>query len=147
MLVVLTFAASACGSGSHTASTGLKSAAFHALPRALRAYIRSGLTGSKYGPTHEIDVYGPGRHAALEQAAMGDKVTDPDRTKDFYLVVQHGTYVCGACSSPSGRTKPPHGTIETFVWSARKGQLDFGFGSGLPPAMSRLHPIAEITLS
>ena len=37
---------------------------------------------------------------------------DPERKKDFYLIVEHGRYVCGACSTPGPPIKQPHGTIE-----------------------------------
>lgn len=145
LVVVLTLTLSACGSGSHR-SSGLHGAAYRALPQSLRVYIRSMLTRATNGPTHEIEVYGPGTHAALERAAMGDIVNDPNPAKDFYLVVQHGDYVCGACSSPMGG-KPPHGTIATSVWSPQRGETDGGLSSSLPAAMSSLHPIAVIKVS
>jgi hypothetical protein len=149
LLVVVTLAASACGSGHHArqkVTSGLHGAAYRALPQSLRVFIRSTLAKSRNGPTQEVDVYGPGTHAALEQAAMGDIVNDPDRKKDFYLIVQHGRYVCSDCSGPA-RAKPPHGTFETTVWSPKRGGTDWGLAGGLPASMSSLHPIAVITLS
>ena len=64
----------------------------------------------------------------------------------FYLVVLHGRFVCNGCSGPAGH-KPPHGTIETHVWSAAEGSTDFGIGSSLPAAVSRLQRLATIRLS
>ena len=146
LLLVVMLAASACGSGQRaTATSGPHGAAYHSLPPSLRVFIRFTLAKPVNGPTHEIDVYGPGTHAALEKAAMGDIVNDPDPKKDFYLIVEHGRYVCGACSTNGG--PPPRGAIETSVWSARRGETDGGIGSKLPAAMSRLHPIAVLTLS
>jgi hypothetical protein len=146
-LVAVTLAASACGSSHPAVSNGLHSAAYRALPLSLRTYIHSTLARANDGPTHQIDVYGPGRHAALERAAMGDIVRDPERKKDFYLIVQHGQYVCTSCSGPPGGGKPPHGMVETTVWSTTRGGTDWGIAPELPASMSSLHPIAVITLS
>jgi hypothetical protein len=146
VLVAAALIASACGSGHHPTSNGLYSAAYRALPQSLRTFIRATLATSSNGPTNEVDVYGPGRHAALERAAMGDIVRDPERKKDFYLIVQYGRFVCASCSSPRGGA-PPHGTIEATVWSPKRGGTDWGITSGLPESMSSLHPIAVIKLS
>jgi hypothetical protein len=148
-LIAVTLAASACGSSHPSTIGGLDSAAYRALPQSLRVAIRSELAKPNDGPTHEIDVYGPGAHAALERAAMGDIVRDPldvARKKDFYVTVQHGQYVCNACAGP-GAGKPVHGTVETSVLSANGRRTDWGIGGTLPATMSRLHHIAVITVS
>jgi len=58
-------------------------------------------------------------------------VSPREAKERFYLVVLHGRFVCNGCSGPAGH-KPPHGTIETHVWSA---------------AVSRLQRLATIRLS
>lgn len=78
---------------------------------------------------------------------MGDIVNDPSSKKDFYLVIQQGRYACGSCSTPGPPAKPPHGTVETSVWSPNSDIGDWGIGTKLPATMSHLHPIAVITIS
>lgn len=104
--------------------------------------------GPPDGPVRRIDVYGPGSRAALVKASSGDIVVESPREQKmrFYLVVLHGRFVCNGCSGPAG-AGPPHGTIETRVWSPAEGGTDFGISNSLPAAMSRLHRLATITLS
>ena len=91
-----------------------------------------------------VEVYGPGSESALVRASSGDLVpASPGRKAGFYLVVLHGRFVCGSCSGPAN-AKPPHGTIETRVWSPVVGGTDFGLTNRLPAAMSRLHRLAVI---
>jgi hypothetical protein len=97
---------------------------------------------------NEIDLYGPGSRRALVKASSGDLVVESprERKQSFYLIVLHGRFVCDSCTGPAS-AKPPHGTIETRVWSPVAGGTDFGFGHSLPAAVSRLHRLAKITLS
>ena len=92
-----------------------------------------------------IDVYGPGSRIGLVRASSGEWVQTTRREKKarFYLIVLHGRFVCGSCSGPAN-AKPPHGTIETTVWSPVFGGTDFGLSSRLPAAVSRLHRLAVI---
>ena len=64
----------------------------------------------------------------------------------FYLIVVHGHFVCQLCRGQAGM-KPPHGTIETHVWSASEKAGDFGIRNSLPAAVSRLHRLVTITVS
>jgi hypothetical protein len=140
VLAALLLTASACGSGQPAArKTASK------LPASLRAYIDS-VTSSPRGTVREIDVYGPGTHAAIEQAVMGDIIDDHDPTRDFYAVVLRGRFVRTLPSSPRPM-EPMHVTSVESVWSARKGETDTGFGSDPPSATSHLHPLAVITQS
>ena len=93
-------------------------------------------------------MYGPGSRGALVKASSGDIVypTGREATMQFYLIVAHGDFVCRPCTGPGGM-KPPHGTIETHVWSPSEKAGDFGIRDSLPTAVSRLHRLATITLS
>jgi hypothetical protein len=145
---------SACGSshsGSNQSSTDaiqLHASGYNSLPISLQHFVHSIEAGAVDGPVHEIDVYGPGSRPALVKASSGDIVTPgPGELRPrFYLVVLHGRFVCTGCSGPAG-SKPPRGTIETHVVSSSGRSLDFGIGSGLPPAVSQLHRLATVTLS
>jgi hypothetical protein len=91
-----------------------------------------------------IEVYGPGSESALVRASSGDLVpASPDRKAGFYLIVLHGRFVCESCSGPAN-AKPPHGTIETTVWSPVVGATDFGLSNRLRTAVPRLHRLAVI---
>ena len=94
-----------------------------------------------------IDVYGPGSRSALVKASSGD-VVNPSATDiknaPFYLFVLHGQFTCTDCSGPAG-SKPPRGTIETFVWSPKGGGTDFGIGHSVPAAVGQLNLMAQIT--
>jgi hypothetical protein len=154
VVIASALASSACG-GSHSshnqASTDairLHESSSKSLPPPLQNFIHSIEAGSPDGRVHEIDVYGPGSRAALVKASSGDVVMEGanEAAQRFYLVVVHGHFVCRGCSGPAGH-KPPHGTIETHVWSRTEGSTDFGISSSLPPAMSQLHRLAVIRLS
>ncbi len=118
------------------------------MPPSLQNFIHSTIATEPNGEMSEIDVYGPGSRAALVKASSGDVVTEsPSELKRrFYLVVLHGHFVCNGCSGPAGH-KPPHGTIETQVWSPAEGSTDFGISNSLPAAVSQLPRPATITLS
>lgn len=94
----------------------------------------------------KIEVYGPGSREALVRASSGEWVAESAREKKarFYLIVLRGRFFCDSCSRPAG-AKPPHGTIETSVWSPIAGGTDFGLSNRLPAAVSRLHRLALIT--
>lgn len=152
--VLIALGASACG-GSHsranqssTDAIQLHASGYNSLGPSLRNFIRSMIASPADGPMNEIDVYGPGSRAALVKASSGDVVVESPREAKlrFYLIVAHGRFVCGGCSGPAGH-KPPHGTIETHVWSQAEGGTDFGIGSSLPDAVSQLHRLAVIKLS
>jgi len=121
---------------------------YNSLTPPLQNSIRSRMAASTDGPINEIDVYGPGSRAALVKASSGDIVVMSPREARlrFYLIVARGRFVCDGCSGPAGH-KPPHGTVETRVWSRAEGGTDFGIGGGLPSAVSRLHRLAVIKLS
>ena len=157
LLLAIALGASGCaGSGrpssasttTKTAQSGLHESFSHPVPKALRAFIHSLVTGPGNGPIHELEVYGPGSRTALVKASSGDVVVESaqELKMPFYLVVARGRFVCDSCSGPPGH-KAPHGTIETWVWSAQEKSTDFGFSSGLPGTMSHLHRIAAVTLS
>lgn len=135
--------------GTKTDAIQLRESTYGTLTQPLRNLIHSTIkTGSPDGPVNEIEVYGPGSRAALVKASSGDVVVESarERKERFYLIVLHGHFVCNSCSGPA-RGKPPHGTIETRVWSPVAGGTDFGISNNLPAAMSRLHRLAAITLS
>lgn len=149
--VVATSACASSHAGQNTSSTDaiqLHQSGYNALPLSLQSFIRSALKdGPPDGPVREIDVYGPGSRAALVKASSGDIVKEsPGEQKGFYLIVLHGHFVCAGCTGPVG-AKPPHGTVETRVWSRAEGGTDFGIQNGLPTAVSQLHRLATIQLS
>lgn len=154
--VVIALGTSACASGhtrSDTSTTKTDAVQMHAsgynsLTPPLQNFIRSIIAAPSDGPVHEIDVYGPGSRSALVKASSGDIVVMSPREARlrFYLIVDRGRFVCGGCSGPAGH-KPPRGTIETHVWSQAEGGTDFGIGSRLPAAVSRLQRLAVIKLS
>jgi hypothetical protein len=121
---------------------------YNALGPPLRNFVRSVIAAPSDGPINEIDVYGPASRAALVKASSGDIVVMGAREarQRFYLIVARGQFVCRGCSGPAGH-KPPHGTIETRVWSQAEGGTDFGICSGLPAAMAKLHRLATVRLS
>jgi len=152
VLAGLLLAASACGSSHPAASNGLHSAAYRSLPHSLRLLIRRSLAKPIDGPTHEIDVYGPGTLAELGLGETADSVNEPHRKKDFYLIVWRGRFVCHWCSSPgptgdNDPPEPPHGAFETIVWSASRGVTDAAIGGRPLAEISRLQPVAVITQS
>jgi|SRR5579862_4273263 len=147
VLSAIVFAVSACGGSGHPAA-GKPS--LHALPRSLRAEVRSLIAGARRtrGTVKSVAVYGPGTHAALEQAAAADIVNDPEQKKDFYLLVLHGHFPGAYNPSPIGAPMPPPGKVETVVWSQQaRRDTDDGIGDTVPPAVAKLHEIASITVS
>ena len=154
VLVACALGASACAS-SHSANNQSSTDALQrestsgSLSQPLRNFIHSMIkAGAAGGPVNAIDVYGPASRETLVAASSGDwtYVSPREQKERFYLVVLHGHFVCDDCSGPA-RRKPLHGTIETRIWSQAAGGTDFGFSSSLPPAMSRLHRLALITLT
>lgn len=153
VLIASALGTSACA-GSHTGSNQsstdaieLHEAGYNSLPPSLQHFVHSIEAGAVDGTVHEIDVYGPGSRAALVKASSGDLIKEsPSERKGFYLIVLHGQFVCTGCTGPAG-SKPPHGTIETHVWSRAEGSTDFGISSSLPAAVSQLHRLATITIS
>jgi hypothetical protein len=153
VLAAVVLATSGCGSSSPTGTSANRPPrSSHApnlshLPKPLRAFIHS-TTSSSDGKVSEIDVYGPGSRMALVKASMGDIVNESTKEKRyrFYLLVYHGHFVCPDCTGPA-RSKPPHGTVETFVWSRQEGGTDSGFGHGLPAGVSKLHRLSTIAFS
>jgi hypothetical protein len=149
---------SACAGGhsGRSATTGdtktdaiqLHESNYNSLSPQLQNFVRSMLKSNAPGRLNEIDVYGPGSRAALVKASSGDVVAESNKEQKerFYLIVLHGHFVCDSCSGPAGAT-PPHGTIETRVWSAAEGGTDVGISSSLPAAMSQLHRLATLTIS
>jgi hypothetical protein len=156
VLVVLALGAAACASshasGPNQSSTNaiqLHESGYGSLPPSLQSFVKATIKDEPpTGSVNEIDVYGPGSRAALVKASSGDVVVESRRERKlrFYLVVLRGHFVCKSCSGPAA-AKPPHGTIETRVWSPAEGGTDYGISSSLPAAMSRLHRLAVITLS
>jgi hypothetical protein len=155
VLVVIALATSACAGGHSASSTSstdalrLHESTSGPLSQPLRGFIHSTIkTGTPDGPVNEIDVYGPASRSALVTASSGESVAESPRElkERFYLLVLHGHFVCGSCSGPAG-AKPPHGTIETHIWSPAEGSTDFGISNSLPPALGHLHRLATITLS
>ncbi|HKD93554.1 MAG TPA: hypothetical protein VKB43_02465 [Gaiellaceae bacterium] len=157
VLIAVTLATSACGSGHARSATSTTktdavtlrtSAGYNSLPWALQIFIHSTIASERTAQMSEIDIYGPGSRAALVKASSGDVVTESpgELSERFYLIVLQGHFVCGECTRPA-RAKPPHGTIETHVWSRDEGSTDFGLSSSLPAAVSQLHRLATVTLS
>jgi hypothetical protein len=154
--VVIALGTSACASSharsdpstTKTDAIQLHASGYNSLAPPLRNFVRSIIAAPSDGPINEIDVYGPGSRAALVKASSGDIVVMSPREarQRFYLIVARGQFVCDGCSGPAGH-KPPHGTVETRVWSRAEGGTDFGIGGGLPAAVSRLHRLAVIKLS
>ena len=154
--VVIALGTSACASSharSETSTTKtdaiqLHASGYNSLTLPLQNFIRSLIAAPADGPINEIDVYGPGTRAALVRASSGDIVVMSPREarQRFYLIAARGRFVCDGCSGPAGH-KPPHGTVETRVWSQAEGGTDFGICGGLPAAVSRLHRLAVIKLS
>jgi hypothetical protein len=134
ILIVAALALSACG-GSHRVVTDQGPVQQHTtLPAPLVKLIHS--FGKDRSVTADrVEVYGPGSRRALVKASSGDLVQKvAAEGKGFYLVVLHGHFVGDA---PSG-AKPPHGTVETQVWSATEGVTDTGISNDLPAAVYRL---------
>lgn len=136
VLIAATLALSACG-GSHKVVTitdhnpGLVRTG---LPAPLLKLIHSFSKDSSVA-ADRVEVYGPGSRRALVKASSGDLVQKvAAEGKGFYLIVLHGHFVGDA---PSG-AKPPHGTVETQVWSATEGVTDTGISNDLPAAVYRL---------
>jgi hypothetical protein len=135
VLVAATLALSACG-GSHMVTVNAGPDLVHVtLPAPLVKLIHSFRTDSSV-TANRVEVYGPGSRRALVKASSGDLVQKlAAERRGFYLIVLHGHFVAG--SSPSG-AKPPHGTVETQVWSAKEGVTDTGISNRLPAAVYRL---------
>jgi hypothetical protein len=155
VLIAIALGTSACAgshSGRNQSSTDalqLHESTDGSLPQPLRNFIHSIKTaGPPNGPVNQIDVYGAASREALVRASSGEFVAESPRElkQRFYLIVLHGHFACDACSGPAG-AKPPHGTIETHVWSPAEGSTDFGISNSLPAAMTHLHRLATITIS
>jgi hypothetical protein len=152
--VLIALGTSACAGGHRTSTQSstdaiqLHQSGYDQLPLRLQNFIHSIIAAPTDGPIKKIEVYGPGSRAALVKASSGDVVVESPReaTRRFYLIVVHGNFVCAGCSGPAGN-KPPHGTIETHVWSPVEGGTDFGIQNSLPTAVSRLPRLAVVTLS
>lgn len=144
LLAVVVLAATACTGGHKPGphATGVSS-----LPKPVRkqlqSYVRAARHSTADTSVQTIEVYGPGSRTALVRASSGDVV---EKSKgQYYLFVLHGHFICTDCSGPAG-AKPPHGTIETYVWSPTAGGTDFGIANSLTPAISSLHRLALMTL-
>jgi hypothetical protein len=157
VLVASALGLSACGSSHSRSDTSTTktdaieertSSGYFSLPPSLQNFVHSTVATESTGQTSEIDIYGPGSRAALVKASSGDVVTESsgELKQRFYLIVLHGHFICNGCSPPAG-VKPPHGTIETHIWSRAEGSTDFGISHSLPAAVSQLHRLAVITLS
>jgi hypothetical protein len=144
LLAALLLTAAGCAGGAGTTRTSASHLPKNHLPKSLRAFIHTTRAGFSDGAISEIDAYGPGSRRALVKAAYGDTLND--HAKGFYLLVFHGRFVCSDCGGLA-RHKPFRGTTESWVWSPKKGGLDWGFGHALPSAVSRLHRVATITAS
>lgn len=147
LLAAIALSASACG-GSHGVAT--KKAHLHfpsTLSTSLVSYVRT-VVKSSDGTVSSVDVYGPGSRAGLVKASSGDVVVESAKEKAmrFYLVVLKGSFVCTGCSGPAG-SKPPHGTVETYVWSAEESGTDYGIGNSAGPGVSQLRRVATIAVS
>jgi hypothetical protein len=114
------------------------------VPPLLRSFIDSKTAGFPDGTIDAIDVYGPGRRAALVKASMGDTLHKPGQ--GFYLVVFHGQFYCGGCPGPNP-LKTPQAAIEVTVWSPPKGETDWGIMKTLQPAVRKLHRLAKVAVS
>jgi hypothetical protein len=138
VLVAATVALSACG-GSHRVVTITDRApgpVHTTLPAPLLKLIHS-LSKDSSVTARRVEVYGPASRRALVEASSGDLVQKiAAERKGFYLIVLHGHFVAG--SHPQG-AKPPHGTVETQVWSGTEGVTDTGISNSLPAAVYRLN--------
>jgi hypothetical protein len=134
VLVAAALGLSACG-GSHRVVTDQAPVQQHTtLPAPLVKLIHSFSTDRSV-TAKRVEVYGPGSRRALVKASSGDLVQKiAAERKGFFLIVLHGHFVGDA---PSG-AKPPHGTVETQVWSATQGVTDTGISNRLPAAVFRL---------
>ena len=129
---------SACG------GTSAKTAGANHLPKSVRAFIHSTTAAHRDSKIDKIDVYGPISRGALLQA-LGGKVFD--HTKGYYLVVEHGNFVCTACSYNPRYTGGPYpGTVEWAVWSPQRVIGDGGIGGNLS-GVSQLPHLATIDVS
>ena len=134
-VVAVLMTVSACASSSSSSAQ---------LPKSLRTFAQSFLTDrpNRHDVT-EVDVYGPGSRAALNEAASGDIVTENSREKHmrFYLLVIYGKF-----QMPSGPLggKPRGARIATSIWSPQEGETDDGVGNSPPAAMSSLHRLAVV---
>ncbi len=145
--VVIAIGTSACG-GSRAVSAQKAQLQFPSnVPAPLMSYIR-GAVKSSNGTVSSVAVYGPGSRRRLVQASSGAGITESpkEKTMRFYLVVVNGSFVCTGCSVPRG-SKPPHGTVETYVWSAEERGTDFGISNSAGPGVSGLRHLATVAVS
>jgi hypothetical protein len=143
VLIAATLALSACGGG-HRVVTDQGAVQQHtALPAPLVKLIHSFGKDSSVA-ADRVEVYGPGSRRALVKASSGDLVQKvAAEGKGFYLIVLHGHFVGDA---PWGAT-PPHGAVETQVWSATEGVTDTGISNDLPAAVYRLKGPTLVSLT